>query len=87
LSWGAVAGAGAQMKVLAGLLVALATWWRWAALGDADVGVVLALALLSVPVVLCLAPLIAGREAERVSAALWVGASLVVSGALVLVVA
>jgi DME family drug/metabolite transporter len=87
LSRDAVAGAGAQMKLLAGLLVALATWWRWAALGDADVGVVLALALLSVPVVLCLAPLIAGREAERVTAALWVGASLVVSGALVLVVA
>jgi DME family drug/metabolite transporter len=87
LSWDAVAGAGAQMKLLAGVLVALATWWRWAALDDADVGVVLALSLLSVPVVLFAAPLIAGRQAERVTAGLWAGASLVVSGALILVVA
>jgi hypothetical protein len=38
-------------------------------------------------VVLVAAPLVAGRQAERVTAGLWVGASLVVSGALVLVVA
>jgi hypothetical protein len=48
---------------------------------------VLALNLLSVPVVLLLAPVVAGRHVERVTAGLWAGAGLVVSGALVLVVA
>ena len=47
----------------------------------------LALNLLSVPVVLFLAPIIAGRHVERVTAGLWAGAGLVVSGALILVVA
>jgi DME family drug/metabolite transporter len=87
LSWGAVAGAGAWFKLLAGVLVALATWWRWAALEEVDVGAVLALSLLSVPVVLFLAPVIAGRQVERVTLGLWAGAGLVVSGALILVVA
>jgi DME family drug/metabolite transporter len=87
LSWDAVAGAGAWFKLLAGVLVALATWWRWAALEDATVGVVLALSLLSVPVVLFLAPVIAGRQAERVTRGLLAGAGLVVAGALILVVA
>jgi drug/metabolite transporter (DMT)-like permease len=82
----AVAGAGLSLKLLAGLLVALATWWRWAALEDATVGVVLALSLLSVPVVLFLAPVIAGRHLENVTPGLWAGAALVVSGALILVV-
>ena len=43
-----------------GAIVALATWGRWEALDLADVGVVLALNLLSVPAVLILAPLIGG---------------------------
>ena len=87
LSWSSVAGAGAFFKLLAGVLVALATWWRWAALEDVTVGAVLALSLLSVPVVLFLAPVIAGRQVERVTLGLWAGAGLVVSGALILVVA
>ena len=87
LTWNAVAGAGAFFKLLAGVLVALATWWRWAALEDVTVGAVLALSLLSVPVVLFLAPVIAGRQVERVTLGLWAGAGLVVSGALILVVA
>jgi drug/metabolite transporter (DMT)-like permease len=82
-----VAGAGMSLKLLAGLLVALATWWRWAALEDVTVGAVLALSLLSVPVVLFLAPVIAGRHVENVTLGLWAGAGLVVSGALILVVA
>jgi drug/metabolite transporter (DMT)-like permease len=82
-----IAGAGTSLKLLAGLLVALATWWRWAALEDATVGAVLALSLLSVPVVLFLAPVIAGRHVENVTLGLWAGAALVVSGALILVVA
>ena len=87
LTWNAVAGAGAFFKLLAGVLVALATWWRWAALEEVTVGAVLALSLLSVPVVLFLAPVIAGRQVERVTLGLWAGAGLVVSGALILVVA
>jgi len=87
LSLGSIAGAGAGPKVLAAVLVALATWLRWAALEDATVGAVLALGLLSVPVVLVLAPLISGRQVERVTRGLWVGAGLVVSGALILVTA
>jgi drug/metabolite transporter (DMT)-like permease len=82
----AVAGAGLSLKLLAGLLVALATWWRWAALEEVTVGGVLALSLLSVPVVLFLAPVIAGRHLENVTLGLWAGAALVVSGALILVV-
>jgi DME family drug/metabolite transporter len=83
----AVAGAGVWFKVTAALLVAFATWWRWAALEDVTVGAVLALSLLSVPVVLFLAPVIAGRQVERVTLGLWAGAGLVVTGALILVVA
>jgi DME family drug/metabolite transporter len=84
---GALASATGPLKLFAGVLVGLSTWWRWAALDDASVGVVLALSLLSVPVVLFLAPVIAGRHREHVTGALWAGASLVVSGALILVVA
>ena len=51
--------------MVAGALVALATWGRWAALDLATVGVVLALSLLAVPTVLLLAPLLAGRHVER----------------------
>jgi drug/metabolite transporter (DMT)-like permease len=73
------------LKLLAGALVALSTWWRWAALDDVTVGVVLALNLLSVPIVLVLAPILAGRAMERVTVALWAGAGMVVGGALLLV--
>jgi drug/metabolite transporter (DMT)-like permease len=84
-AWQAVTGAAGRLKLLAGVLVAVSTWLRWAALEDATVGVVLGLSLLSVPVVLLLAPVIAGRHVERVTAGLWGGAGLVVSGALILV--
>jgi len=86
-AWAAVKGSVGKLKLLAGVLVAVSTWWRWAALEDATVGAVLALNLLSVPVVLFLAPVIAGRHVERVTAGLWAGAALVVSGALILIAA
>jgi drug/metabolite transporter (DMT)-like permease len=73
------------VKLLAGVLVALATWWRWIALDDADVGVVLALNLVSVPIVLFLAPLLSGRQLEQVSGRVWGGAALVVAGSLALI--
>jgi drug/metabolite transporter (DMT)-like permease len=84
-SLGGIARGALTFKVLAGLLVALATWWRWIALDGASVGVVLALSLLSVPTVLFLAPLMVGRHLERVGPRVWAGSSLVVGGALALI--
>jgi drug/metabolite transporter, DME family len=86
-AWAAVKGSVGTLKLLAGVLVAVSTWWRWAALEDATVGEVLALNLLAVPVVLFLAPVIAGSRLERVTLGLWAGAGLVMSGALVLIAA
>jgi drug/metabolite transporter (DMT)-like permease len=77
--------AGLALKMVAGAIVALATWGRWAALDHADIGVVLALNLLSVPAVLILAPLMAGRQSERVTTRVWIGAALVVAGSLLLI--
>jgi drug/metabolite transporter (DMT)-like permease len=82
---GAIAGDALAFKLGAGLLVALATWWRWLALDDTSVGAVLALALLSVPIVLFLSPLLVGRHLERVTSRVWGGSLLVVLGALVLI--
>ncbi|MBI2247297.1 MAG: DMT family transporter [Armatimonadetes bacterium] len=73
------------IKLLAGVLVGFSVWARWIALALAPVGVVLALALMSVPVVMLLSPLVVGRHLERVTSRLWAGASLTVSGAVVLV--
>jgi drug/metabolite transporter, DME family len=72
-------------KLLAGVIVALATWGRWVALDDTDVAVVLALNLASVPVVLVVAPLLSGRHVEVVTGRIWAGAALVISGALLLI--
>jgi drug/metabolite transporter (DMT)-like permease len=74
------------LKVAAGVVVALATLARWLGLADAPVAVVLALNLLSVPVVMALAPIVSGREHERVTPPIAAGAALVVGGGLVLIV-
>jgi drug/metabolite transporter (DMT)-like permease len=76
-----------SFKLAAGVFVALSTWLRWVSLDYSEVGVVLALGLLSVPVVLLLSPVLMGRNVERVGPAVWLGATLVVSGSLLLVVA
>jgi drug/metabolite transporter (DMT)-like permease len=73
------------VKLLAGVLVAFATWSRWVALDDAAVGIVLALNLVSVPIVLFLAPLLSGRHLELVTGRVWAGAVLVVVGSLALI--
>jgi drug/metabolite transporter (DMT)-like permease len=73
------------LKLLAGVIVALATWGRWLALDDTDIAVVLALNLISVPVVLFVAPIISGRHVEIVTGRIWVGAGLVIAGALLLI--
>jgi drug/metabolite transporter (DMT)-like permease len=75
------------LKLLAGVLVGLSTWGRWAALDGTTVAAVLALNLLSIPVVLIASPLMAGRHAEHVTPRVWAGAALVVAGSLLLIVA
>lgn len=82
---GLVARRAMAIKVLAATLLALATWSRLIALDQADVGVVLALNLVSVPVVLLLAPLVVGRHIEQVDLRVWLGAALVVTGTLSLI--
>jgi drug/metabolite transporter (DMT)-like permease len=84
-SLGVVARRALAIKVIAATLLALATWSRLLALDDTDVGVVLALNLVSVPVVLLLAPLVMGRHIERVTRRVWAGAALVVTGTLSLI--
>jgi uncharacterized membrane protein len=66
-------------------MVGLSVWARWVALDHTAVAVVLALGLLSVPVVLLLSPMLMGRDVERVNAQIWAGGALVVAGGLVLV--
>jgi drug/metabolite transporter (DMT)-like permease len=75
------------IKLLAGVFVGLSTWGRWAALDSTTVAAVLALNLLSIPVVLLASPLTAGRHAEHVTPRVWAGAALVVAGSLLLIVA
>jgi drug/metabolite transporter (DMT)-like permease len=79
-------GAGTlALKVVAGTLVGVSQWGRWIALKLAPVGVVLALTQTSVPVVVVLSPLVVGRHVERVTARVWFGALVIVSGALLLI--
>ena len=72
-------------KLLAGLLVGLSTWMRWVALDLAPVAVVLALTMISSPLVIVLAPWISGKHLERVTKMLWIGTLLILGGALLLV--
>ncbi|MDO8752483.1 MAG: EamA family transporter [Anaerolineales bacterium] len=71
-------------KLFAGLLVGLSTWMRWVALDLAPVAVVLALTMISSPIVILLSPLISGKHLERVTVMLWMGTALILSGALLL---
>jgi drug/metabolite transporter (DMT)-like permease len=79
-SWGSVA-----FKLAAGVMVGLSVWARWESLESASIAVVLALGLLSVPVVLVFSPVLMGRHVERVTAQVWAGALLVVGGGLLLI--
>ena len=74
-------------KLLAGVMVGFSVWARWVSLDSTGVAVVLALGLLSVPVVLLLSPALMGRDIERVTLRLWSGAALVVVGGVLLVLA
>lgn len=74
-------------KVGAAILVGLSTWARWVALDLSPVAVVLALASISVPTAIVLAPVVVGQHLEQVTRRLWVGAGLVVGGSVLLVFA
>ncbi|MGD8466180.1 MAG: EamA family transporter [Anaerolineae bacterium] len=71
-------------QVAAGTIVGLSTWARWIALDMAPVAVVMALGRANVPVVIFLAPLLVGRQAERVTPRVWLGAALIIAGAILL---
>ncbi len=74
-----------SFKIVAGALAGLSTWGRWIALSLTGVAQVLALSLMSVPTVILLSPLVSGKQQERVTAVLWLGASLIIIGALLLI--
>jgi len=71
-------------KILAGVLVGFSTWMRWIALDLAPVAIVLALMMISTPLVILLSPIISGKHLERVTRVLWVGTGLILGGALLL---
>jgi transporter family protein len=70
--------------VAAGVTVALSTWARWIALELEPVAVVMTLGRVNVLVVIFLAPLLVGRKAERVTPRVWLGAALIIAGAILL---
>lgn len=71
-------------KLLAGLLVGLSTWVRWIALDLAKVAIVIALTMVSVPLVILLSPFVSGKQMENVTLTLWVGTGFILGGALLL---
>jgi uncharacterized membrane protein len=73
-----------SFQLAAGVLVGLATLARWIALDMSPVAVVMALGRMNVPIIILLSPLLVGRQQERVTARLWLGAGLVVGGAVIL---
>ena len=73
------------LKLFASVFVAFATWFRLIALDETDVAVVLATALVGVPITLVLAPMIVGRHLERADARVWLGGMLIVAGMLALI--
>jgi drug/metabolite transporter (DMT)-like permease len=83
---GAFSRAALPWKLTAAVLVGLSTWIRWYAFSLSPVAVVLGLGLLSVPTVILLAPLLVGRQLERVTARVVAGSGLVLLGAAVLIV-
>jgi len=72
-------------QIAAGIFVGLSTWMRWIALDLAPIAVVLALGRLNVPMVIAISPYLVGKKQERVTPRVWIGASLIVVGSLVLI--
>ncbi|HLF90985.1 MAG TPA: DMT family transporter [Anaerolineales bacterium] len=73
------------IKIIAAILVGLSTWARWIALDLTQVAIVLALSLVSVPVVNWLSPLVSGRDVENVTLQIWMGSGLIIIGSLILI--
>ena len=73
-------------KLVAGILVGLATWSRWVALDLAPVATVLSLMLISVPITNLIAPLLVEQHLERITAQVWFGSLLIAGGAFILAV-
>jgi drug/metabolite transporter (DMT)-like permease len=72
-------------KLVAAMLVGLSTWARWVALDLSSVALVLALSLVSVPLVNFLSPLVVGHQVEQVTRQVWLGSALIVGGSLILI--
>ncbi|MFK7802079.1 MAG: DMT family transporter [Anaerolineae bacterium] len=72
------------LQIFAGILVAIATWWRWIALDLTPIAIVISLSRLSIPTVLLLSPFLIGQKLEQVNARVWLGAAVLISGALIL---
>jgi drug/metabolite transporter (DMT)-like permease len=72
-------------QVAAAAFVGISTWMRWIALDMAPVGVVIALGRLNVPVVILLSPFLVGKSQENMTIKVWIGATLIVAGSLVLI--
>jgi drug/metabolite transporter (DMT)-like permease len=73
--------------LIAGLILGLATWARWIGLELTKVATVLSLSLLSIPVVMVLSPILYGRQLERISLSLVIGAVFIMGGSLLLIYA
>ena len=73
-----------QLRILAGILVAVGTWWRWIALDLSPLAIVISLSRLSTPTVLILSPFLIGQTLEQVNLRVWVGGSVIIAGALIL---
>jgi uncharacterized membrane protein len=72
-------------QFLAGIFVGLATWARWVALDLTEVGVVLAIGRINVPLVLVLSMLMLDQKHERITLNVWLGAGLILAGSMVLI--
>ncbi|MEM8856685.1 MAG: DMT family transporter [Chloroflexota bacterium] len=92
LLWGQVALNGKKinfgrllwLQIVGGVLVALATWWRWMAFDLVPIAVVIALSRLSIPTVLILSPFVIGQKLENVNGRVWLGAVGILAGAMIL---
>ena len=69
---------------IAGVLTALGTLFRWVALDLAPVAVVVTLGRFNIVVVILISTFMTGRYAEKMTWRVWLGAALVIAGALIL---
>ena len=72
---------------IAGVIVAVAIFSQWMSFDLTSVAVAISLHQLHAPVVIVAAPIIVGRELERITPPVVIGAGLVVSGSVLVVLA